>query len=148
MMTLVDTNVLLRIIESASPRHSEAIAATRKLGETRTLVMVPQTAYEFWAVATRSLAANGLGMTAADADQSLKEMIDVFPLLRDERGVFSRWRKLVRDHAVTGVNSYDARIVAAMQRHSIAELLTLNPNDFRRYDGISILTPEMVLATT
>jgi predicted nucleic acid-binding protein len=148
MMTLLDTNVLLRIVETESSRHAAAIGAARALGETRLLVTVPQVAYEFWAVATRTITANGLGMTTDDGDRSLNELIGLFPLLRDERGVFLRWRKLVRQHAVTGVNSYDARIVAAMQRHGITEILTFNGSDFHRYEGITVLTPETVLSTT
>lgn len=145
LVDLVDTNVLLRIAEPNSPRHADAVAAARKLGQSRSLVTVPQVAYEFWAVATRTLAANGLGMTPEEADRALKDMTGVFPLLRDERGVFSRWWGLVRDYGMRGVNSYDARLVAAMKRHGLVELLTFNAGDFNRYEGITALTPESIL---
>lgn len=146
MTILVDTNILLRIMEPESPRHDDAVQATRLLGEHHELVTVPQIAYEFWAVATRTIKANGLGMTVNEADQSLQEMIDVFPILRDERGILRHWRKLVRDHQIKGVNSHDTRIVAAMKRHRIDQLLTFNASDFNRYQEITVLTPKLVLA--
>jgi len=146
MPILVDANILLRMVETKFPRHSDAVRSTRLLGETESLVSVPQVAYEFWAVATRTVEANGLGMTIEEADHSLQEMIELFPLLKDERGILPRWWDLVREYEVKGVKSYDTRLVAAMKRHGIHQLLTFNSPDFVRYDGIVPLTPEAVLA--
>jgi len=146
MIVLLDTNVLLRITEKQSSKHSAAVRATRLLGESHTLVMVPQISYEFWSVATRTVEANGLGMTAEEAIESLQEKMDVFPMLRDERGVFSHWWDLVNIYRVKGVKSHDTRLVAAMKRHNIRHLLTFNVGDFNRYKEVTILTPESVLA--
>jgi hypothetical protein len=38
-------------------------------------------------------------------------------------------------------------MVAAMRVHGIANLLTLNAKDFRRYGGITSLSPDDVLAS-
>jgi predicted nucleic acid-binding protein len=38
-------------------------------------------------------------------------------------------------------------MVAAMRVHGIANLLTLNAKDFRRFSGITILSPDDVLAS-
>lgn len=146
MTILIDANVMLRMVETKSPRRAEAIQATQKLSQQETVVSVPQVAYEFWAVATRTIEANGLGMTVAEADESLRDMTELFPLLQDERGILRRWWELVRQHEVKGVKSFDTRLVAAMKRHNISHLLTFNDGDFKRYDGITVLTPELVLA--
>ena len=60
---LLDTNILTRYAQPAPPHHAAAAgetAALRLRGES--LVVVPQVLYEFWAVCTRPLAQNGLGM--------------------------------------------------------------------------------------
>jgi hypothetical protein len=39
-------------------------------------------------------------------------------------------------------------MVAAMRVHGIANLLTLNAKDFRRFTGIAVLSPDDVLASS
>ncbi len=146
MVVLIDANVLLRMIEIQSPRHAAAVQATRLLSQQHSLVTVPQVAYELWAVATRTVAANGLGMSVAEAGAALEEMLELFPLLRDERGIVNHWRNLVRKYEIKGVKAHDTRLVAAMMRHGITQLLTFNAGDFQRYEGIVVLTPEAILA--
>jgi hypothetical protein len=47
--------------------------------------------------------------------------------------------------AVVGKNGHDARLVAAMMVHGLTHLLTFNVQDFRRYPGITAVTPADVL---
>lgn len=140
--------MLLRIVDTSSPKHASAVSAVRIIGEQHRIVIVPQVAYEFWAVATRTVDANGLGMNVTQADQHLSDIVNEFPMLRDERGIAQHWWELVRKHAVTGVKSHDARIVAAMQRHGITQLLTFSARDFSIYSSIVVLTPESILSAT
>ncbi len=51
------------------------------------------------------------------------------------------WERLVTQHAVSGKFTYDARIVAAMNIHGITHLLTFNSDDFKRYPGITAVSP-------
>jgi predicted nucleic acid-binding protein len=67
-----------------------------------------------------------------------------FRLFRDERAIFEPWHQLVVQYEVLGKNGHDARLVAAMQRHSLTHILTFNGNDFHRYPGITILDPANV----
>jgi hypothetical protein len=46
---------------------------------------------------------------------------------------------------VVGKNAHDARLVAAMNVHGLTQLLTFNNQDFQRYPGISVVTPDDVL---
>jgi predicted nucleic acid-binding protein len=146
---VLDTNILLRIAEPQHPLHSTTLEAVRHLRRTnRQPVVLPQIIYEFWAVATRGLASNGLGMSAAAAEATLDDIIRRMPLLRDERGIYDHWRELLKKYGVTGIPSHDMRIVAAMMRHGVATLLTTNPRHFVRYPVIEVMTPEAVLAST
>ncbi|MBA3311860.1 MAG: PIN domain-containing protein [Planctomycetaceae bacterium] len=134
---------MLRLAEPSHTSHTavaDAVEQMRRSG--RRLVILPQIVYEFWAVATRSMVANGLGMTAAEADRLIDEFTRRIPVVRDERGVYERWRELVTSYRVSGVNSFDARIVAGMLRHGIPTLLTTNARDFAKYTEIEVLTPE------
>jgi predicted nucleic acid-binding protein len=53
--------------------------------------------------------------------------------------VYEKWRQLVREYRVRGVQVHDARLVATMLVHRIPNLITLNVTDFARY--AEIVTP-------
>jgi hypothetical protein len=100
--------------------------------------------YEFWVVATRPLALNGLGFTVNQAAPELARLKRLFPLLLDSPAIYAEWERLVTVHQVAGKNAHDARIVAAMIIHGVTHLLTFNTNDFTRYPGITALDPAIV----
>lgn len=145
MRFLIDTNVLGRL---AQPHHALHAIATRALdnldGAGEELRLVPQVIYEFWAIATRPAAENGLGFTIANTTEQLRRFKLLFPALRDERGILEPWEKLVVDYSVMGKPSHDARLVAAMLRHGLTHILTFNPDDFQRYSGIHVVDPKDV----
>ncbi len=144
-MILLDTNILAR---SAQPAHSQhqtavdAVAVLRLQGEI--LCLVPQVLYGYWSVATRPVAQNGLGMTAADASADIAASVGRFQFFHDERAIFERWQQLVVQCQSLGKNGHDARLVAAMKRHGIVQILTFNMPDFHRYPGIQVLDPRQV----
>jgi predicted nucleic acid-binding protein len=86
-------------------------------------------------------------MSPAEVDRAIDFGLDLFTLLRDERGVFPLWRELVRQHEVKCKHAHDARLVAAMKRHGLKHLLTFNASDFRRYDGIELLDVDSIATT-
>jgi predicted nucleic acid-binding protein len=142
MNVLIDTNIVGRIVEVGHAQHrvaSDATAALRHRGDT--LCLVPQVLYEFWVVATRPVAQNGLGFTAAQADAEITKLQTLFSLLPDTAGIFGEWHRLVVTHQVLGKNAHDARLVAAMAVHGITHLLTFNTGHFSRYPGITALDP-------
>ena len=147
MRILLDTNILLRLGDKSHPMHAtatEAVNALHKNGHVS--VLVPQVLYEYWVVATRPAAVNGLGMDVTLVDQVLAEWLAVYPLLHDERRVFEIWRDLVTAHQVKGKNAHDTRLVAAMQRHGVQSLLTFNVADFTRFSTIDVYSPAEILA--
>jgi predicted nucleic acid-binding protein len=145
---VIDTNILLRLAVAAHLHHRvtmQAVGHLRRGGWTA--VLLPQVVYEFWAVATRTVAANGLGLNPAIVNGLLDDILAKVPLLADDLDLFVAWRRLARTYSVSGVNSHDMRIVAAMLRHDVSGLLTANPRDFGRYSGLQVMTPEEVLAS-
>jgi predicted nucleic acid-binding protein len=108
--------------------------------------MVPQSVFEFWVVATRPIAVNGLGLSTAQAEAELMILDGFFPLLNDLPTLFAHWRALVRRYDCVGKPAHDARYVAALQAHGLTHLLTFNGHDFARYAGITVLDPPRVVA--
>ncbi len=144
----LDTNIVLRIAVPAHPLHAETLAAVEKLRrDGRQIVLFPQIVYEFWAVGTKTVVANGLGFVPSIVDGLIENFTAWMPLVHDNQAVYDRWRLMAKQYAVAGVNSYDMRIAAAMLTHGIPTLLTRNAGDFSRFAGIDVLTPEMVLAS-
>jgi predicted nucleic acid-binding protein len=93
---LVDTNILLRLVQPDSPEYGTIWQCTDRLwAQGADLFYTSQNLAEFWNVCTRP------------AD----------------------------------------RMVASMRVHGIANLLTLNAKDFRRFSGITVLSPDEVLAS-
>ena len=149
MLVLVDTNVLLRVVEPGHAQHSQAVGGIRNLSQAgHLLCLVPQVRYEFWVAATRPISANGLGMTTSEAAIVLEKFSPpVFRFFRDERAIYDAWYSLVCAQSVRGKQAHDARLVAAMQRHGLSHILTFNGTDFQRYAGIAILDPQQVPTT-
>lgn len=146
MQVLLDTNVLPRIAEPTHILHQIATNSVRSLqAQGHELLIVPQSIYEFWSVATRTVEGNGLGRTPAYAASLIVKFCSLFRLLRDERSIYETWLQLVSDHEIKGVKSFDARLAAAMLRHNISQLLTFNPGDFRQFKHVTILEPATII---
>jgi predicted nucleic acid-binding protein len=144
---LADTSIITRTIHSGNPLQQTAIdtlALLRKRGET--LCTLPQNLIEFWAVATRPIASNGLGLTIEDAENEIAKIKFHFILKSEDETIFENWENLVKTYRVSGKTTHDARIVAAMQTHKIENLLTFNVADFKRYSNvINVFAPQDII---
>lgn len=146
MRILIDTNVFARAAQAAHPQHQAALAALKAVNaQGNQACIVPQVIYEYWAVCTRPIEANGLGMDPPQVEQKVAEIKRLFAFFRDERAIFPGWERLVAQYQVRGKTTHDARLVAAMLRHGLKHLLTFNASDFARYTEITVFTPEQVL---
>ena len=145
MKVLLDTNILLRLAVVSHPTHTDAVSAVHKIRQRGDQpAIVPQVLYEYWVVATRPTAQNGLGLTPADARLAIDEFLKSIALLRDERGIFDNWLADVTDLAISGKRAHDARLVAAMQRHGLQQIVIFNKSDFNGFPNISVFLPNEV----
>jgi len=146
MRYLVDSNVLLRLLQRNDPHHSTIRQAVRTLlARGDELCCAPQNIVELWNVSTRpATARGGFGLTTADTDRRVRLIERVFTILEEPPAVYPEWRRLVVGHSVMGVQVHDARIVAVMNVHGITHVLTLNASDFSRYAGITCVAPDEV----
>jgi predicted nucleic acid-binding protein len=148
MNYLVDTNILLRLVDTGHAMHQEAVDAIKILAlQAQKLHIVPQNFYEIWVVCTRPKDVNGLGKTADEAVSELAYLRVLFHWLDDIPPVYGVWEHLVSSIPIIGKNGHDARFVAAMTVHGLTHLLTFNIQDFRQYSGITAVSPADILTS-
>ncbi len=94
------------------------------------LCIVSQNLIEFWAVATRPLASNGLGLATDKATKEIKQLKRIFILCPDTQAICDVWENLVVKYQVMGKLTHDTRLVAAAIVHQLTHLLTFNTDDF------------------
>jgi predicted nucleic acid-binding protein len=146
MSVLIDTNVLLRRTQPDHESHAAAVESVALLLERNERVyFTPQNISEFWNVATRPQAQNGLGFSIALTAGEVAKIEQALFLLADSPAAYAEWKRLVLIHRVVGAKVHDARLVAAMNVRGIRRILTFDVADFRRYD-VEVLHPSSVLA--
>jgi predicted nucleic acid-binding protein len=142
---LLDTNVLLRFCDAASPQHTVAINAVATLLERDEAVYITgQYLVEFWGVTTRPLAANGFGWSMDRVEVEVDQLLAFFRFLEESPAIFTHWRQLVGTYSVQGKQVHDTRLVAVMQSYGLTHLLTFNTGDFARFSSITPTDPASV----
>jgi predicted nucleic acid-binding protein len=151
MAYLIDTGVLLRLVNVHDSRHQVADLAVRKLiSQSEALCIATQNIAEFCNVATRPLANNGLGWSPSSALSVLSHEIEPFCTTLPEPGtLLPQFKRLIEAYSVVGKQVHDCRLVALMLGWQIGSILTFNASDFRRYDpeGLHVVTPESLIAS-
>jgi predicted nucleic acid-binding protein len=140
---LFDTNVLIYLANETDKYHTAARVAFENLlrADVR-LWMTAQNAVEFWAVSTKSPAANGIGLSVGQVELQLRSLETKIQLLPESATVHATWRRIVQQLAVQGRQVYDARLVASMEIYNIRAILTKNTRDFERYASVEAIDPE------
>lgn len=136
MAYLLDTNLLVRLANTADAQHAAATRAVVELHRCAEVLQVTaQVLIEFRNVATRPAALNGLGLSTADAEAKAGVFEATFPLLAETPGIYPAWKALVGALGVIGKQIHDARLVAVCHVHTVTHLLTFNVADFLRMAG-------------
>ena len=139
---LLDTNILLRNALPEDPLHDVVRQAVLHLINTGwDLCISTQNLIEYWVVATRPRAVNGMGRTVSETLQDIQGFRDAFTLLADPPDLIERWLNLCSSHNVHGRPAHDARMVAVMEAHGVDRILTLNPGDLICYGHVTVLSP-------
>jgi uncharacterized protein len=138
---IVDTNVLIYALDTASPQHAAALAllnAAREDGAT--LYVTSQILCEFYSVVTNPRRV-ARPRNAAEALTVLSEMLAFLHVLPVPAGTIDRVLDLLRRRPVTGGDVFDLHIVAAMQANGIGKIYTFNVADFEAFSELSVVTP-------
>jgi predicted nucleic acid-binding protein len=142
---LLDTNIILRFANTQSSEY-EAInnAIIRILLQGGQCFITSQVLIEFWVVATRPVAVNGLGWTPEETERAVQILINQFELLEEIPDIFPIWLSIATNHRISGKHSHDLRIQAVALAHNIRHILTLNPKDFVEVEGMTIVHPNSI----
>lgn len=151
MACLLDTGILLRLVDSRDPLHSVVRHAVGTLGRrNEELFTTTQNVAEFWNVATRPVIANGLGLSAATVTGLLQGIVELTcGMLIEGETLYGEFKRLGLKYSFGGKQAHDARLVAMMLCWGVDKILTLNERDFRQYaaEGIAVMTPESIGTT-
>ncbi len=151
MRFLLDTGILLRLIDESDPPHNLVESAVGKLGNQGFEVFITtQNIAEFWNVATRPKANNGLELPPAEVAHLFTSSIEPLVAVLPERELFhSEFRRLLVHYNVVGKQVHDARLVAMMLSWQVTHILTLNERNFQRFgpEGITVVSPPTLVPT-
>ena len=147
MSILVGTNILLRRTQPDHPSHTVAVESVAALiAAAEPVYFTIQNISEFWNVATRPAANNGLGFSVSIALSELQKIERFLTVLPDAPSVYEEWKRLIVRHQVLGTKVHDAKLVATMNVHGIHRILTFNTDDFERYTEVEAVHPSTLLA--
>ena len=127
MLCLIDTNILIYLYDVASPHHAAARALLRALfGQGMRFRLAPQVLYEFWVMATRPIADGGLGFHRVAARREIQDLAARYPMLDDSMVTWDEVIDLAVAEGVVGRRIHDARMIAVMRRHGVADVASFD----------------------
>jgi predicted nucleic acid-binding protein len=145
MALMIDTGVLLRAFDASSPEYRTIRQALRTIwSRQESLVVALQNLAEFWNVSTRPTDRNGYGLSFERVAKRLSTIESICGVLIEDDRTFEIWKGLLATNTISGVAVHDARLASIMLANSITTIVTLNAQDFRRYQGITVVLPSEI----
>jgi predicted nucleic acid-binding protein len=145
MSYLIDTSVLLRLVNSSDALHATALEAIVKLHRAQVpLYLTTQSLIEFRNVATRPTQVSGLGLSSAEATVMSQVFETQFSLLDESPDFYVEWKRIVDGLRVIGTLVHEARIVAVCRTKSVDHILTFNTAYFGDMGSITAVDPRQL----
>ncbi|MGB6689563.1 MAG: PIN domain-containing protein [Terracidiphilus sp.] len=139
---LVDTNVLIRWVRREAREYRIVNESIQQLARSGVVpCCTSQNLGEFWNVLARPANRNRYGLSPVEANRRAIDVETSLQLLPDSLAVHLMWRELLVEHAISGVQVHDARLVASMLVHGVHRILTFNAGDFTRFSRIEAVHP-------
>lgn len=139
---MLDTNVLLSATDQGRAEHRQAMLILNGwAARGTTLYASGQIVREYFAVATRPVDRNGLGLKQADALANVRALRTRASLLPEDASVAYRLLDLLDEIHCSGKQVHDANVVSTMLVHGIDRLITMNVEDFSRFEDLITLIP-------
>ena len=143
---LLDTNILLRSVDTSSDQHPLATDCVYQLLQNgNECLITSQVLIEFWVVVTRPVEVNGLGWSSPTTQERINQFLSQFTFLEETPEIFTHWFQLVTIHQIKGKRTHDIRLLAVMKAKKISYLLTFNPDDFITIPDINIVHPQEII---
>ncbi len=139
----LDTNILISAVLQESPRYFHARGVLRRLEEMDVEVWVSrQVLRELLAVLSRPQAFTN-PLQLADVLAVAQEYEDQFVVAEDQSLVTQQLYLLLDKVECGGKQIHDANIVATMLAYGVPQIVTYNLADFRRFEGLVLITGEV-----
>ena len=129
----VDTTIFLTATAAHRTGHAAAVALLEAGSSDRSMFISGQVLRECLVLATRPMAANGLGLALPDALENVTQFRERANLLGEDASVHNTLMDLMKRVPSFGKQIHDANIGATMIAHGVLRLVTLNPGDFARF---------------
>jgi hypothetical protein len=120
------------------PSHTVAFESVARLliaGEP--VYFTLQNISEFWNVATRPVANNGMGLSVVFTLGEVEKIERILTLLPESPAIYGEWKRLVVAHNVLGSKVQDTKLVAAMNVHGLRKNPHLQHGRFQPLCGRS-----------
>jgi predicted nucleic acid-binding protein len=132
---MLDTNVLLAATDEGRAEHRDALTVVNDWAAGHTdLCTSGQILREYLVVATRPTERNGLGLSLPDALGNVRAIRERTTLLAEDSKVADLLLGLLADVECRGKQVHDANLVATMLVHGIGTVVTMNLEDFARFE--------------
>ena len=132
---MLDTNVLLAATDEGRAEHHDALTIINDWAAGHTDVCTSgQILREYLSVATRPAEKNGLGLNLPDALGNVRAIRERTTLLTEDSKVADRLLGLMADVQCLGKQVHDANLVATMLVLGIGTVVTMNLEDFTRFE--------------
>ena len=141
MKVLLDTNILIYLVNPASHYHQTSRTAVETLVDHGdTMCVAPQTIAEFWNIVTRP-SPRGLSWTASQTRKAIGEWESAFLLLDEAPDIYPLWRDRCAANNITGARVFDVRLAVIAEKYDIDKVMTFNATDFASLTTVVMLTP-------
>jgi predicted nucleic acid-binding protein len=134
---VLDTDVLLTATDAGRTEYAKAREALDEWPARGTMLYTSgQILREYLSVATRPGERNGLGLSQQDSVANARALCGRMRLLGENEKVNARLLALLDDIGCGGKQVHDANIVATMLVHGVDTLVTVNVEDFTRFEKL------------
>ncbi len=131
---VLDTNVLLAATDEQRSDHRDAVVSLNEWPASGVVLYTSgQILREYFAVATRPIGHNGLGMRQPAAVANVRALRGRLRLMAEHEKVADRLADLLDAVDCAGKQVHDANVVATMLVHGVDTLITSNVEDFVRF---------------
>jgi predicted nucleic acid-binding protein len=133
---MLDTNVLIAATDESRAEHRDALTVVNDWAAGHTeLCTSGQILREYLTVATRPVARNGLGLNRPEAIGNVHAIRARSTLLAEDAKVADRLLSLIANVECGGKQVHDANVVATMLVYGVRAVVTMNLEDFARFEG-------------
>jgi len=141
-LTFLDTNILVYAANEDSPYHARAKEVIQRVNRGKLAACLSsQVLSEFYATVTNPKKVSQPLRPAEAAEAVEGYLTSSIPKLHPDENTVALTLELAKRYQITGLDIFDAQIVATMVQNRIKTLYTANEDDFTGFVEIKTINP-------